>query len=317
MRPLLYFFSASLLCCCLNLESQAQAGDNNIPPIQKRKTPAQDLITWLHPTGPGHEAVEFTFKSSRVLNGQSVENLEAGKLDFIILHRFGAVNQGLRDFFGLDNAVTRIGFEYGLTNWIALGIGRSTYQKEFDGYTRIKILQQTTDNHMPITLSYAGTLMLRSDDISSPDTSTPYFFSNRMSFCNQLLIARKFGDRFSLQLSPTQVHYNLVRDPEDANDLFALGIGGRLKLNELFALTAEYFYTLPGANLKGYQNSASIGIDITTGGHVFQLQFSNSTGLSERSFIGQTTDSWSDGGIHFGFNLHRVFTVVKPKEFQG
>lgn len=314
MRLLLYSVAATIFYFCATTNSLAQTGDNNTPPIQAASAPAQDLISLLHPKSRHHEFVESTFKSSRVINGQSVENQPAGKLDFIILHRFGAVNQGLRNFFGLDNAVTRIGFEYGLNNWLTLGIGRSTFQKEYDGYLRLKILQQTADNHMPISLSYAGTIMIRSDDISSPDTITPYFFSNRMSYCNQLLIARKFGDRFSLQLSPSHVHYNLVRDHDDANDLFALGIGGRLKLSELFAITAEYFYTISGANLKGYQDAASIGLDITTGGHVFQLQFSNATGLSERTFIGQTTDSWGDGGIHFGFNIHRAFTIVRPKE---
>ena len=310
--------AAFALLACAAVPAHAQTGDNNIPPIRPVDTAQQNALSLLLDSPVKKRAyVTATFKSSRVINGQSVENQAPGVLDFIILHRFGTINQGARNFFGLDNANTRLGFEYGVTRWLTAGIGRSTYEKEYDGLLRAKILRQTSDNHMPITLSYAGTLMVRSDEISSPDSTTEYFFTNRMSYCNQLLIARKFGERLSLQLSPSHVHYNLVRDAQDANDVFAVGIGGRLKLTHRFALTAEYFYTLPGANLHGYYNSASIGVDIETGGHVFQLQFSNSTGMSERTFIGQTTDGWSDGGIHFGFNIHRVFTIVKPKEFRG
>lgn len=317
MHPLLRNCSATILLACAAIASRAQTGDNNIPPIQPKDTAqGSDLLALLDTPARQRQYVSATFKSSRVINGQSVENQAQGVLDFIILHRFGTLNQGLRNFFGLDNANTRIGFEYGITNWLTAGLGRSSFEKEYDGYLRAKIFRQTTDNHMPVSLSYAGTVMVRSDKLESPDSTTPYFFSNRMSFCNQLLIARKFGERLSLQLSPSHVHYNLVRDDEDANDVLAVGIGGRLKLTHRFALTAEYFYTLPGANLHGYYNSASIGVDIETGGHVFQLQFSNSTGMSERTFIGQTTDSWTNGGIHFGFNIHRVFTIVRPKEFR-
>ncbi len=296
-----------VLLCLLVMPSLAQTGDNNIPPAEK-------VDAAVPQTKKHKEYAEASFRSSRVINGQSIENQPKGVLDFIILHRFGAVNQGARNFFGLDNANTRIGFEYGITNWLTAGIGRATYQKEYDGYLRLRLLRQTKDNRMPVTLSYAGTVMIRGDEITSPDSATPYFFSNRICYSNQLLIARRFSDRLSLQLTPSHVHYNLVRDARDANDVFALGIGGRLKLTHTLALTAEYFYTLPAASLDGYHNSASIGVDIQTGGHVFQLQLSNSTGMSERTFIGQTTDSWTDGAIHIGFNIHRVFTIVQPKE---
>ena len=257
-----------------------------------------------------------TFKGTRVINGQSVENEAHGVLNFIILHRFGTLNSGAQNLFGLDAANTRFGFEYGATDWLTLGIGRSSFQKEYDAFARVRILRQTIDNRMPITLSYAGTVMVRTDDIPVADTATKYYFSNRVSYCNQLLIARKFSERLSLQLTPTHLHYNLVRNDKDANDIFAIGIGGRVKLTKRFALTAEYFYNLPGARLDGYYNAASIGVDIETGGHVFQIQFSNSTGMSERTFIAQTDNRWQDGGIHLGFNIARVFTIVKPKEFR-
>lgn len=265
---------------------------------------------------PKKEYVTATFKATRVINGKSNENLGAGILDFVILHRFGRLNQGAIDFFGLDNANTRIAFDYGITNWLMIGVGRSSYQKEYDGHLKAKILRQTTDNSMPLTLSYAGTIMTRTDKIESPDSTVEYFFSNRMSYANQIIIARKFSDRLSLQLTPSHVHYNLVKAASDANDVLAMGLGGRVKLSNRIAITGEWFYTLPGAMIGGTRNSLSLGMDIETGGHVFQLHFSNSTGMTERTFIGQTTDDWGDGGIHFGFNLSRVFTIVKPKEFR-
>lgn len=282
---------------------------------------APDALTQLlqsDSTKPKHELTIATFKAVRIINGQSVENEAPGVLNFIILHRFGTVQNGFQDIFGLDNANTRFAFEYGLTKWLTIGLGRSSYQKEYDGLARVKLLQQTTDNHMPVSVSYAGTLMARADNVQLADSTQKYYFSNRISYCNQLLIARKFSDRISIQLSPTQIHYNLVPNTEDANDVFAIGIGGRIKLSNRFALTAEYFYRIPGSEITStpYHNSLSVGVDIETGGHVFQLHFTNSTGMSERTFVAQTSDDWAKGGVHFGFNISRVFTIVKPKDFR-
>jgi hypothetical protein len=151
-----------------------------------------------------------------------------------------------------------------------------------------------------------------------------YYFSNRMAYMNQLLIARKFTPWLSLQLMPTHIHYNLVEYKDDPNDVLAMGIGGRLKLSNRISLTGEYYYVLPGSKLhqlsdptKEAINSLTIGFDIETGGHVFQLLFSNSTAITERNIVGQTEGEWSRGDIHFGFNISRVFTIVKPKEFQN
>ncbi|MBS1644249.1 MAG: hypothetical protein JST36_04360 [Bacteroidetes bacterium] len=288
-------------------ESRAQQGPDELSRLLSTDTSIHQ-----------HQLTIATFKGVRVINGQSVENEAPGVLNFIILHRFGSVQNAFQDYFGLDNANTRFGFEYGVNPWLTIGVGRSSYQKEYDGLARVKLLRQTMDNHMPISLSYAGTVMVRSDKVELADSTKTYYFSNRMSYCNQLLIARKFSERLSLQLSPTHVHLNLVPDSRDANDVFALGIGGRLKLSNRIALTAEYFYRIPGTELLSstYYNALSLGLDIETGGHIFQLHFSNSTGMSERTFVTQTADSWSKGGIHLGFNISRVFTIIKPKEFR-
>jgi len=266
------------------------------------------------------EAVTATFKATRIINSSTMENLAAGVLDFRISHRFGQLNQGAQNFFGLDNATTRLGLDYGVTQWLMLGIGHNTLNKENDGFMKIKILRQKI-NGLPISLSYAGAISVLGPPVPSVPAGDKWYFSNRLYYTNQLLLARKFSDKLSLQLMPTIVHYNLVDSSKFSNNTFALGIGGRVKVSRRIAITGEYYYRFNNADLlysgvKTY-NSFSIGADIETGGHVFQLFFSNSPGMTERTFIGQTTDSWEKGELHFGFNISRVFTVVKPKEFRN
>ncbi len=283
---------------------------------------AQDdsLLNMLN-TGvkPKKEPVSATFKATRIIDGSSVENLGAGILDFRILHRFGQLNQGASNFYGLDDATTKLDLDYGITKWLMVGIGHNVLNKEDDGLLKIKLLQQQNIG-MPVTVSYAGALSIQTTPAPTLPTGDTWKFTNRLYYTNQILIARKFSNSFSLQLMPSIVHYNLVDSTKFSNNTFALGAGGRLKVSKRIAITGEYYYRLNNTDmlyngLPTY-NSFSVGIDIETGGHVFQLMFTNSQGLSERSFIGQTTDSWSKGQIHFGFNISRVFTIVKPKEFK-
>ncbi|MBS1589480.1 MAG: hypothetical protein JST52_07700 [Bacteroidetes bacterium] len=271
------------------------------------------------------EAVTGTFATTRLANGQSIENVEQGVLDFRVNHRFGLLTQGFKDFFGLDGANTRIGFDYGITNWLMIGIGRSSYFKEYDGFAKVKILRQKTGNAMPVSVSYLGAIsVLGIDHPTLLSDSIPYRFINRLAYVNQLIIARKWNESVSLQIMPTHVHYNLVNYLGESNDVLAVGLGGRVKLSSRMALVVEYYYQfegtkrfregIPGTTTK---NPLTIGLDIQTGGHVFQLLFSNSQAVSERNMIGQTTDDWGKGDIHFGFNISRVFTIVRPKEFSG
>ncbi len=268
------------------------------------------------------EDVSFTFKATRIINTSSVENLGAGVLDFRVCHRFGLLNQGAENFYGLDNATTKLALDYGITKWAMVGIEHSTLNKENDVFAKIKLLKQQK-NGLPFTLSYYGSVSaVRKSTLPLP-TGTEWHFSNQLAYVNQVLIARKFSNSISFQLMPTIVHYNLVDSTKFSNNTIALGMGGRVKLNQRIAITAEYYLRLTntdmmviGSTQKTY-NSASVGIDIETGGHVFQLMLSNSFTNTERVVIGQTSDSWSKGGLHFGFNISRVFTVVKPKEFRN
>ncbi|MDR3680127.1 MAG: DUF5777 family beta-barrel protein [Flavipsychrobacter sp.] len=265
------------------------------------------------------ESVIATFKATRIIDGSSVENLGYGILDFRIDHRFGQLNQGSQNFFGIDDATTKLALDYGITKWLMVGIGHSVLNKEDDGFAKIKLWSQKTIG-MPVTISYVGAMSVQTTPAPTVPAGDKWNASNRLYFTNQVLIARKFSDRISLQLMPTIVHYNLVDSTKFSNNTIALGIGGRIKVSKRIAITGEYYCRLTDANLlyNGQQtyNALSVGIDIETGGHVFQLVLTNSQGLTERTFIGQTTDSWSKGALHFGFNISRVFTIIKPKEFK-
>jgi Membrane bound beta barrel domain (DUF5777) len=268
---------------------------------------------------PKKEPVSYTFKATRIVNGSSVENLGAGVLDFRISHRFGRLSEGSSNFFGLDDATTRIGLDYGITKWLMVGIGHNTLNKDDDGFLKLKLLRQYKHG-MPVTVSFVSSLSVQTSTPPVLPTGDTWLFSNKLSYVNQLLIARKCTDWLSLQIMPTIVHYNLVDSSKFSNNTIALGIGGRIKISRRVAITGEYYYRLNNTDLlfqgQPTYNSLSVGVDIETGGHVFQLMLTNAPGVDERTFIGETTDSWAKGNLHFGFNISRVFTVVKPKEFR-
>jgi len=251
-----------------------------------------------------------TFKTTRLVNGHTVENVGKGVLDFKISHRFGKVNGGGYDLFGLDNATMRMGFDYGITNRFMVGIGRSTFEKTYDAFFKIKLLRQSTGNKkMPLTVSYVPTIALKTLKSLEPDSKD--YFSSRLFFTHQLIIGSKLSEQTSFQLMPTYSHRNLVTLVTEPNDLIAIGIGGRQKLSKRVSLNAEYYYQLPEYKLANTTNALSVGFDIETGGHVFQLHLTNSQGMSERTFITETTGKWDKGDIFFGFNISRVFTIGK------
>ena len=254
-----------------------------------------------------------TFKTTRIIFGQSVENASKGTLLFLFSHHFGPVNSGAYNFFGLDQtANVRLGFEYGISDRLSIGIGRSNYEKTFDGFLKYKLLRQSTGyREMPVSVSLFASTDLNSLKWQDPTRSN--FFTSRLSFAYQVLIARKFSNSLSLQLTPTLIHKNLVPLPTDKNDIYALGFGGRYKLSERVSLNAEYFYLLNEPAYSTSVNSLSVGVDIETGGHVFQLHFTNSQPMFERGFITETVGKWNKGNIFFGFNISRAFTIVKHK----
>ncbi len=272
-----------------------------------------DLMNLLNKDAPKEiNYTTATFKSTRIMNGHSIERMPQGQLDVRISHRFGTLNSGGYNFFGLDQSNIHLGLEYGITNWLMVGVGRSEFEKTYDGFAKFSILRQSAGlKDMPVSVSVVTSIALKT--IKFPDQTRTNYFTSRLAYVGQILVARKISEGLSIQLTPSYVHRNLVATELDPNDILALGAGARLKLTKRLSLNGEYYYI---ANPKTYMNPQiynplSIGFDIETGGHVFQLFFTNSLGMTEKQFIGATTGQWKKGDIHFGFNISRVFTLKK------
>jgi opacity protein-like surface antigen len=279
--------------------------------IQAMLLHAQDLDALLNEaTNSDTEFASATFKSTRIINGHSIERMPGGQLEFRIHHRFGPVNSGAYEMWGLDQASIHFGLEYGITDWVMAGIGRGTYEKAFDGFLKFSLLRQSKgERNMPVSLSYFASSTINSLKWEGPGTLN---FWDRVSYVHQVLIARKFSERFSLEFNPTYVHRNMVDTELDPNDLWAFGGGARFKITKRFSLNGEYYYVIPGDlqyNGNETYNSFSVGVDIETGGHVFTLLLTNSQAMIEKGFIGETTGSWQNGGIRLGFNISRVFAL--------
>jgi len=268
-----------------------------------------------------------TFKASRLINGQTIETISKNHLNFWISHRFGAVNSGfIANFFGLDEAKIRLGLEYGLTDRWLVGAGRSSLEKTYDLYSKYKVLRQS--NKVPITVTaMAGWGINTMPTGYIMESGSTMKFSNnieRYSYWSQVLVARKFTEKLSLQVMPTLIHVNKVEDPSIPNQLVSLGAGGRYKISQRITLSAEYYYSLreleddedddyggSGGFSYPYRNALSLGVDIETGGHVFQFHLTNARGMIEKQFIGQNVGAWEKGDIFYGFNIARTFSLDK------
>lgn len=258
------------------------------------------------------QQVSAIFKTSRIINAHSIENTPKGILDIKISHRFGFVENGLYDLFGLDGATIRIGGDWGISDRISVGLGRSSFEKMYDVYGKVRLLKQSTGKKsIPVSITYLGTAAINTLKYQDPEASN--LFQSRLFYSHELLIARKFSEAFSLQVMPSVVHRNLVLTNLEKNDVVAIGFGGRQKISKRLSLNLEYYYVLPDQLDERYRNSLSVGIDIETGGHVFQLHFTNSTSMVSKGFITETVGDWLNGGVHFGFNVSRVFTVRSQK----
>lgn len=254
-------------------------------------------------------ATEQTFKGTRLINGHSIETRKKGVLDVIISHRFGRVNSGAYELFGLDESNVRLGVDYGFGDRLNAGVGRNSFEKTFDGFLKYKILrQQSGDRNVPLSIVGFSSVAVKTLKSAVPGAEPS--FNSRLAYTYQAIFARKFTSSFSFQLSPTLVHRNAVREGTDANDVYALGGGGRFKLTKRLSLNAEYYYQFDRDG-NAFPNSVAIGFDIETGGHVFQLHFTNSRSMIEKGFITETTGDFFDGDIHFGFNISRTFQLFE------
>lgn len=275
---------------------------------------AQDLLDILEEETPQiKNYIAATFKGTRILNGHSVENRKKGILEFVISHRFGRVNLGADELYGLDQSNIRFAFEYGLSDDIMLGVGRSSFDKTYDGFVKYKFLKQSSGkNSFPFTASLFTSVAYKTLKDFDPENEPS--FSQKLSYVSQVLIARKFSSALSLQITPTYIHRNSVKVDEDPHDIFAVGVGSRIKLTNRVSINGEYFYTVNPLESINSSNSIAFGVDIETGGHVFQIILSNSITMIEKSFITESTDDFFEGDIHLGFNISRAFQLGKNKK---
>lgn len=257
------------------------------------------------------EPVINTFYSTRLVNSHTVEITGKGSMDFRINHRFAPVNLGFYDMFGLDIASMRIGFDFGLAKNLMVGVGRTTFNKEYDGFIKYRLMHQTSGTGgLPLSIAVVGSMAYKNIKM---DPALKVTGSDRSFMTAQLLIARKFNEHTSIQLSPTYTHYNrIIGFTGGGTDLFSLGFLARQKISRRVSINAEYF--LQTTKFDGTHDPLSIGVDINTGGHVFQLHFTNSTGMNEHTFIHETTGSWGNGDVRWGFNISRIFHIGRKNK---
>ncbi|WP_421875079.1 DUF5777 family beta-barrel protein [Marinoscillum sp.] len=280
-------------CILLLLIHVLTAQDDLLADLQAEEEPTQNITT-------------ATFKGTRIINGHSIETRDQGTLEFIISHRFGTVNSGAYQFWGLDQSNIRLALEYALTDRLMAGLGRSSFEKTFDGFVKYRVLQQQTGvKKVPVSITWFSSATIKT--LKRFD-GYPIDFTDRMAVTHQALIARKITPALSLQITPSYTFYELVEENETSDHVWALGVGGRMKVSKRVTINAEYFPQLVDKGSQ-YLDAFAIGVDIETGGHVFQLQLTNATAMIEKGFIGETTNDFFNGDIHFGFNISRAFQI--------
>ncbi len=266
----------------------------------------EDLLSLLDSAeGPASGVpVSASFKSTRIINCQSLEITDAGTMDIKIQHRFGTFNSGAYNFWGLDAATIRIGAEVGTGHGTMIGFGRSSVGKTIDAYAKWKFMAQTTDNKKPFSALLFVSAARRGDQFPGLTISP----QERISYVGQIILGRKFSDAFSLQIMPTWVQHGRSFEG-GATTLTGLGVGFRQKITPRTSLNAEYVYFPASQLAPGNSNPLSIGLDIETGGHVFQIHITNSLGMTDKSFLTETSGNMFRGDIRPGFNITRVFNI--------
>ncbi len=268
--------------------------------------PLDELLNDMASNQPN--ITENTFKASRIMNGHSVEQPAIGEMEFRISHRFGRLNGGGYELFGLDDATIHFSLEYTPINRITVGIGRSNWKKTYDGYIKASLLrQQKGKKNIPLSVSYLTSLEARTLKTEIND----YRWYHRLNYTHQLLAARKFNERLSLQVMPGLVHKNITESADMVNDVLFLGIGGRFKLTKHLSINADAYIVDHKTQPAGvsYYNPITVGINLETGGHVFQILLTNASPMREAGYLTETTGSWSKGDIHLGFNISRMFNL--------
>jgi hypothetical protein len=264
-----------------------------------------DLLKELDSVKPKEKQVEIaTFKGLQICNMQSTRVVAKGEWDILISHRFGDLTEGLDNFFGLDDAYTKLGAIYGVSNWLSIGLSRQTNNKIYELTAKYRLKSQETDG-FPVSIVGYNTMDINTN--LSTDIYPGLEFYNRLAYSSQLLISRKFTEKFSAELAPIYIHKNLYDETTERENQFILGMGGRYKITKRLSVNLEYAPRINAPESTVYHDLLSMGLDIDTGGHIFQLVFSNCQTMNDVYVFSNATGDWSGGSLYFGFNLYRVF----------
>ncbi|WP_310992385.1 DUF5777 family beta-barrel protein [Aequorivita marina] len=263
-----------------------------------------DLLAEIDTVSVIDGKVTAAFKGLKIVNFESTKLVAKKELTFIVSHRFGSIENGFDSFFGLDDAVTRLNFVYGISDGLNVSVSRSSYQKIYEASSKYRLVNQQK-NGFPFTIVGYNSLMINT--ALKKDNLPKLKFKHRLSYTTQILVSRKINTNFSVEIMPTYFHDNYVAINQQDNAQFAIGFGGRHKLTKRWAVNIDYGIHLNRATNSPFRNPLSIGIDLETGGHVFQMHFTNAQPMNTNGFLGQASGDWADGNIYFGFNLSRVF----------
>ncbi|PCJ94964.1 MAG: hypothetical protein COA50_11345 [Flavobacteriaceae bacterium] len=263
----------------------------------------EDLFSEIDTTAAGGFETA-AFKGLKIVNFESTKMVSQKELYFVVSHRFGSVKTGFKDFFGLDQAVTRLNFIYGISDGVNIGFSRSSFLKIYETSLKLRLLRQKKEG-APVTIVLFNSLLINTalDKVNLPDLE----FRNRLGYTSQLLISSKINKNLSLEIIPTFFHDNLVQIVNQENSQYVLGIGGRHKLSKRWSFNADYGFHLNRVSTSPFKNPLSIGFDLETGGHVFQLHFTNAQPMNTNGYLGQAIGDWGKGDFFFGFNLSRIF----------
>ncbi len=276
----------------------------------------EDLLNELEGDVTIDKTVSSVFKTLKIVNFESTKLASKKDLYLIVAHRFGSVKNGIDDFFGLDYSVTQIKFIYGFTDWLNVGLARSSRDKKYGLHAKYRLKPQVEDG-FPVTI--VGYNLVTVNTSLKDDNYPNIDFQDKLTYTSQILVSRKFNENLSLLIAPSYIHENLATRSfveqsdgstiayDEENDQFVIGVGGRYKVSKRVSINLDYGIHLNRNGNSVYNNPLSIGADIETGGHVFQVHFTNAQAMFEEGFMVQGEGDWSDGDFFFGFNLVRVF----------
>ncbi len=266
-----------------------------------------DLLQELDNLNQNETTYELpAFKALQIGNLQSTKVVDKGDLYLVVAHRFGYLKEGIKEFFGLDQANTKIQLLYGLLPNLQIGVSRDSYEKTYSGTAKYKLYRQS--DKIPVNVSLYGSVdintVLKKSTYPGLKTFDPF------SYTTQILVSRRFSEKLSLELAPIFVRHNLQDlnfTQTQTHNQILLGLGGRYKISKRLSINADYAYNFSKDSNSSYKNPFTVGVDIETGGHVFQLLFTNARASSDASFLTETLGDWSKNEISFGFNIVRVF----------